>query len=111
MCLCGCDGGQSLQHAKNDARNAHIRSLPRKGCEEMVHPTNKEREALVARLEDGRVCSPAQNSCRNGYLMMEAAAMLRACKTGDAPDKGECMHPFCGDRCGEKTKKGPSHDT
>ena len=46
----------------------------------MAHPTDEEREALVARLEDGRVCSPAQNSCRNGYLMLEAAAMLRACK-------------------------------
>ena len=45
---------------------------------DMTHPTDKELEALVARLEDGRVCSPAQNSCRNGYLMLEAAAMLRA---------------------------------
>ena len=46
----------------------------------MKHPTDDELEALVARLEDGRVCSPAQNHCRNGYLMLEAAAMLRACK-------------------------------
>ena len=46
----------------------------------MTHPTDDELEAMAARLEDGRVCSPAQNSCRNGYLMLEAAAMLRACK-------------------------------
>ena len=46
----------------------------------MAHPTDDELEAMAARLEDGRVCSPAQNSCRNGYLMLEAAAMLRACK-------------------------------
>ena len=51
----------------------------------MTHLTDDELEAMAARLEDGRVCSPAQNSCRNGYLMLEAAAMLRACKTGDAP--------------------------
>ena len=44
----------------------------------MTHPTDDELEAMAARLEDGRVCSPAQNSCRNGYLMLEAAAMLRA---------------------------------
>ena len=42
--------------------------------------TDDELEALATRLEGGRVCSPAQNSCRNGYLMLEAAAMLRACK-------------------------------
>ena len=46
----------------------------------MTRPTDDELEAMAARLEDGRVCSPAQNSCRNGYLMLEAAAMLRACK-------------------------------
>ena len=46
----------------------------------MTHPTDDELEAMAVRLEDGRVCSPAQNSCRNGYLMLEAAAMLRACK-------------------------------
>ena len=46
----------------------------------MTHPTDDELEATAARLEDGRVCSPAQNSCRNGYWMLEAAAMLRACK-------------------------------
>ena len=44
----------------------------------MTHPTDDELEAMARRLEDGRVCSPAQNSCRNGYLMLEAAAMLRA---------------------------------
>ena len=46
----------------------------------MTHPTDDELEAMAVRLEDGRVCSPAQNSCRNGYWMLEAAAMLRACK-------------------------------
>ena len=45
-----------------------------------MKPTDEELEAMAARLEDGGVCSPAQNSCRNGYLMLEAAAMLRACK-------------------------------
>jgi len=47
---------------------------------DMTHPTDDELETEAVRLEDGRVCSPAQNSCRNGYLMLEAAAMLRACK-------------------------------
>ena len=46
----------------------------------MKHPTDDELETEAVRLEDGRVCSPAQNSCRNGYLMLDAAAMLRACK-------------------------------
>ena len=46
----------------------------------MAHPTDDELEAMAVRLEDGRVCSRAQNSCRNGYWMLEAAAMLRACK-------------------------------
>ena len=44
------------------------------------HPTDDELEAMAVKLEDGRVCSPAQNSCRNGYLMLEAAAMLLACR-------------------------------
>ena len=56
---------------------------------DMTHPTDDELEALAVRLDDGRVCSPAQNSCRNGCLMLEAAALLRACKTCDAPDHGE----------------------
>ena len=47
---------------------------------DMTHPTDDELETEAVRLEDGRVCSPAQNSCRNGYLMLKAAAMLRACK-------------------------------
>ena len=46
----------------------------------MAHPSDDELEAMAVRLEDGRVCSPAQNSCRNGYWMLGAAAMLRACK-------------------------------
>ena len=46
----------------------------------MTHPTDDKLEAMAMRLEDGRVCSPAQNNCRNGYMMLEAAAMLRACK-------------------------------
>ena len=45
-----------------------------------MKPTDEELEAMAVRLEDGRVCSPAQNSCRNGYWMLGAAAMLRACK-------------------------------
>ena len=44
----------------------------------MTRPADDELEAMASRLEDRRVCSPAQNSCRNGYLMLEAAAMLRA---------------------------------
>ena len=54
----------------------------------MTHPTDDELEAMAVRLEDGRVCSPAQNSCRNGYLLLEAAAMLRACKGRD--DRSIC---------------------
>ena len=49
----------------------------------MANPTDDELEARAVRLEDGRVCSPAQNSCRNGYLLLEAAAMLRAMKGRD----------------------------
>ena len=50
----------------------------------MAYPSHEELEAMAVRLEDGRVCSPAQNSCRNGYWMLQAAAMLRACKGRDA---------------------------
>ena len=55
----------------------------------MSRPTDKALEEMAARLEDGGVCSPAQNSCRNGYLMLGAAAMLRACKGQPAPDHSE----------------------
>ena len=27
-----------------------------------------------------------------------------------APDQGECIHPFCGEKCGEPAEKGPHDD-
>jgi hypothetical protein len=40
----------------------------------MTHPTDDELEAMAVRLEAGKVA-----------FMGDAAAMLRACKAGDAP--------------------------
>jgi hypothetical protein len=54
------------------------RDVPRKTHErmsEMTHPTDDELEAMAVKFEQDH--------------WFDAAAMLRACKTGDAPDQGE----------------------
>ena len=71
----------------------------------MTHPTDDELEAMAVRLDQSGANEYSYDNDKD-----EAAAMLRACKAGDAPDHGECMHPFCGDRCGKQTKKGQTND-
>ena len=76
----------------------------------MTHPTDDELESMAQYWTDQMAKAVVQDAMLAAEKFSQTAAMLRACKTGDAPDKGECMHPFCGDRCGEKTKKGQTND-
>lgn len=53
----------------------------------------KEVAGIADKLEDGQVCSPAQNSCRNHYLMLQAAARLRELEAENERLK-KCLKSF-----------------
>ena len=77
---------------------------------QIAHNAHNETEVYRVRLGDRVIRSRIKGfeSAKRWTFEHHSTRIIAALEP--APDHAECMHPFCGDRCGEQTKKGQTND-